>query len=141
MSLSKKYRNYAKRALNRLKRKRSETRVQPTKTIIVASAHKVGSTWLYRLLSNVGIWPADSNEGIPSDLLETGTVLLDPQFFAWLGDCNSARLLKSHSFPPKEEEMPSPLFKIATIHRDPRDVLVSASFYLANLDPELGGVG
>jgi hypothetical protein len=55
----------------------------------------------------------------------------------------SSRVLhKSHSLPPRlgNSDLPEWL-RLVTVIRDPRDVVVSAAFYLANLPEEKGGWG
>ena len=48
-------------------------------------------------------------------------------------------ILKSHSYPPINP-LP-PWVKLITMTRDPRDVIISSAFYLANIPVELGGWG
>lgn len=104
----------------------------------MASAHKVGSTWLYNLIKEYFDLEYTSipvncrnNPNIP------GTINLSkPESKKYLKGLNGRRILKSHSFPPKYD-----ISKIhfITILRDPRDLMISSIFYLTSLDPELGG--
>ena len=48
-------------------------------------------------------------------------------------------ILKSHSHPPVNP--PPPWVKLITMTRDPRDVIISSAFYLANIPVESGGWG
>ncbi|MCA9564734.1 MAG: sulfotransferase domain-containing protein, partial [Myxococcales bacterium] len=57
---------------------------------------------------------------------------------SYLRAIRGRRIFKTHSFPAVFDV---PSLKYVSISRDPRDVLVSASFYLAKLDPERGGWG
>ncbi len=109
--------------------------------VIVASAHKVGSTWLFRMLTELGHFKI---KPIPQEFEETGTLLLEtPKVFQFLIQQEGSCIFKSHSYPitdsfaaPLEKEI-----KFITIVRDPRDVVVSASFYLALLEKKKGGWG
>ena len=80
----------------------------------------------------------------PEEFQVTGTILLErPALCYYLKKYHGFYIFKSHS-PPISYELPPELAgetKFVTIVRDPRDVLVSASFYLANLEEEKGGWG
>jgi len=105
--------------------------------VLVASAHKVGSTWLFKLVADLGNFRKISP---PAKFRETGTLIIDKIdlsfYFNFLfGRC----IFKSHSNPAPFEFNSN--IKIVSIFRDPRDVIVSNIFYLDRLEPELGGWG
>jgi hypothetical protein len=78
--------------------------------------------------------------GIPRKYRETGTIIIDSEdlssFFKFV---SGRRIYKSHSYPPSIDY--DQVAKFVTILRDPRDVIVSSIFYLANLEPQKGGWG
>jgi hypothetical protein len=106
--------------------------------VVVASAHKVGSTWLYMMLRDLNFFD-DKDLSFPDHLMETGTILLSHESYNYLSKQQGVYLYKSHSY-PQQETQPRWL-RLITVIRDPRDVLVSASFYLANLPEQSGGWG
>ena len=109
--------------------------------VIVASPHKVGSTWLFQMLKELGKFQSKS---LPEDFSETGTLVLDNhKILPYLSRGYGWYIFKSHSYPIKYSIPPGLAkdLKIVTIVRDPRDVIVSASFYLAYLEQEKGGWG
>jgi hypothetical protein len=106
--------------------------------VIVGSAHKVGSTWLYELVRDLGGYRLPLMR-LPKDYFEFGVLKLDnEQVEKKLGQLRGRIILKSHSAPVKFE---NPNIRLVSIYRDPRDVLVSSAFYLANLDEARGGWG
>lgn len=111
------------------------------RVVVVATAHKVGSTWLYDMAKELGCYRVLHP---PSQLTETGTVKLDESaFYEYLSRLRGAFITKSHSFPPNPEHLAGikDNLRLVTMLRDPRDVIVSSSFYLARLEPSLGGWG
>ncbi len=105
--------------------------------VIVGSAHRVGSTWLYNMLKDIGCFDSGTDL-IPKKYDEYGTIVLkDPEVFKYLNRLNGRFIFKSHSYPVISEIAKD--IKFVTVIRDPRDVIVSNSFYLAHLDPEKGG--
>jgi hypothetical protein len=113
--------------------------------VIVGTAHRVGSTWLYMLLRDTYrlqtlvlpkriIQGESTRQGVDIDI----TRLID-----YFKELNGFFIFKSHSFPMSKSLPPdfANTIKFVTIVRDPRDVVVSASFYLANLDVKQGGLG
>lgn len=105
--------------------------------VIVGSAHRVGSTWLYSMLKDIGCFDSGTDL-IPKKYDEYGTIVLkDPEVFKYLNRLNGRFIFKSHSYPVISEIAKD--IKFVTVIRDPRDVIVSNSFYLAHLDPEKGG--
>jgi len=108
--------------------------------LIVGSAHRVGSTWLFNILKNIGYFNYNVNV-IPKRFFEMGTGILllnDAEVFKYLTALTGRFIFKSHSYPITSEVKH---IKFLTILRDPRDVLVSNSFYLARLGEKLGGLG
>lgn len=107
------------------------------KVVVLASAHKVGSTWLFDMIAELGKFKKTPP---PRSYNDTGTLIIDKDdlsaYFIYL---QGQRIFKSHSYPPKFNY--DQHIKFVNIFRDPRDVIVSNIFYLANLDPRLGGWG
>jgi hypothetical protein len=106
---------------------------------IVASAHKVGSTWLINILKKAGIYESSIvPEEFRANIHNPGLLnLTHPAVNKFLLNEPPGTLFKSHSFPPKD--LQSDKVRIINIYRDPRDVIISNIFYLANLDPKKGG--
>lgn len=106
---------------------------------IVASAHKVGSTWIINLLKKSGsyeysIVPEEFRTNVHNPRLLD---LTHPKVNEFLLDEAPGKLFKCHSFPPKN--LQSGKVRIINIYRDPRDVIISNIFYLGNVDPKKGG--
>jgi hypothetical protein len=105
--------------------------------VVIGSAHKVGSTWLFNLVKDAfkltpGYVPRELDEG-------TGTIRLDHKFSGnFLSNLNGYHIFKSHSFPVLFRQSN---IKIITVIRDPRDVVVSLAFYVANIPEAKGGWG
>ena len=117
--------------------------LKPTKNlfkndiVVIASAHKVGSTWLFDLITDLGSYQKASP---PKQFRETGTLVLDDDaLLYYMRFIRGKKIFKSHSYPPSFIFDDS--VKIISIFRDPRDIVISSIFYLANLRPELGGWG
>jgi hypothetical protein len=115
------------------------------KLIVIGSAHKVGSTWVFNLLKDLcALQPLP----LPKSVLQAHPKeqAADIDMVDILGNLqvmNGWYIFKSHSYPPLLE-FPADHAKhvnFLTVIRDPRDVIVSASFYLANLPQEKGGWG
>jgi len=76
----------------------------------------------------------------PADLNRFGTLVLRPEGYDYLRQLRKRVLFKTHSCPPDSDvNARSAIF--VSIYRDPRDVLVSASFFFAYLGKEKGGWG
>ena len=107
----------------------------PDLVVVLASAHKVGSTWLFNLLKDIGEFESPA---LPPTLNDSGTLLLDePGSGAFLKNAKGKKIFKSHAFPiPIEKRMGA---KFISVYRDPRDVIISGTFYLSNLDHAKGG--
>jgi hypothetical protein len=107
------------------------------RVVVLASAHKVGSTWLFDMIAELGKFKKTPP---PRSYNDTGTLIIDrddlSNYFRYLP---GRRIFKSHSYPPNFNY--DRHVKLVNIFRDPRDVIVSNIFYLANLDPQLGGWG
>jgi hypothetical protein len=112
-----------------------------TSIVIVATSHKVGSTWLYDMLMDIGTL-ANGIYFIPEKFQNkiNGHLYLDPEVFEYLKMLRGYFIFKSHSY-PLSAESPVNNSKIITIYRDPRDVLISNIFYLALIDEDKGGWG
>lgn len=110
--------------------------------LIVASAHKVGSTWFYRMIRSLYLfreWPVPSK--YRSDSRNPALLgLSKPGVEKYLAELGGFRLFKTHCKPPGWIcDRP---VKFVNVVRDPRDVVISNIFYLANLgktSPQLGG--
>jgi hypothetical protein len=107
--------------------------------VAVGSAHRVGSTWLFNMLRDLGCLRDAIAEAPPElqrfDALWPGTI-----DYSWLAGIEGWAILKGHADPPATAEEAA-LARFVTIHRDPRDVLVSASFYRARQPVAQGGWG
>ncbi len=122
--------------LQKLKRKQSE----PAPTIlIVATAQKVGSTWLVKLLRDLYLFKhAGLPEAVRHKPFMQKVIELDaPATPEFLSGLTENHLLKSHS-PPPTQKLPDNV-KLVTLVRDPRDVIVSVSFFLNHLNESQGG--
>ncbi len=113
--------------------------------LIVGSAHKVGSSWLYNLLRDtyrfsVLVLPKTFTKSVPTRQVVDIDI---SELLEYLAKLNGFFIFKSHSLPISYSLPPdvARTVKFVTIVRDPRDVIVSASFYLANLDIRYGGLG
>lgn len=112
--------------------------------VIIASPHKVGSTWLYGMLAELcGYLPLRPPASVSAS--QPGRLAVDielDELLAGLRLRPGGHVFKSHAFPPSGDAAALPAWlKCVTIIRDPRDVLVSSSFYLAKLPEAQGGWG
>ncbi len=107
--------------------------------IVVVSPHKVGSTWIYKVLREMtffhDIFPPVK---IFNEYRKVRIPLNDliPYFESLKR--GKGYLFKSHSHPPNHcpEYM-----RLITVIRDPRDVFISMANYVSHLPSELGGWG
>lgn len=112
--------------------------------VIIGSAHKVGSTWLYRLLLDLCDYDAYS---LPKVVIKRHPQEqpVDIDLYSVLKEIRmpaGGYVYKSHSYPPDSVASELPTWtKFVTILRDPRDVIVSSCFYLAQLPENQGGWG
>ena len=108
----------------------------PRLTVVVGSGHKVGSTWLLRLIRDAcGLEPGT----VPAELTWTGPIRLDlPEAAGVLAAAEGRRIFKAHASAPLSR---FPGIRVVSIHRDPRDVVVSTAAYLSWLPVEQGGKG
>lgn len=109
--------------------------------IIIATPHRVGSTWLFKMVKQLA---SCQTERIPQATFEKmGIIRLDdPSLYEFLSRKGGYYIYKSHSLPRDiSENLIDPKIKYISVLRDPRDVIVSCSFFLAWLDESLGGWG
>lgn len=107
--------------------------------VVIGTAHKVGSTWLYGLLKDLGHFEVGSI-WFPRKFMESGTILLEkPRVLEYMTRLRGWWLFKSHSYPVSEKL--SNKIRFVSIYRDPRDVIASSIFYLGNIEQEKGGWG
>ncbi|MDO6567909.1 sulfotransferase domain-containing protein [Alteromonas sp. 1_MG-2023] len=106
-------------------------------SVVIASPHKVGSTWLFNLIAGLGY----KRQQAPNELRKNPNLgLLDLSLDNcenFLASATVKSVFKSHSFPPSYEI--SDNVALVSIIRDPRDLLVSKAFHSANLAEENGG--
>jgi hypothetical protein len=105
--------------------------------IVVGSSYRVGSTWLFLLLRKV----AHCRSGVtraPGELNRFGALVLCPEAYDYLHRLQGYAIFKTHSLPPGSAALAGNA-KFVSVYRDPRDVLVSASFFFAYLGEEKGG--
>ncbi|MFC2088646.1 sulfotransferase domain-containing protein [Calditrichota bacterium] len=106
--------------------------------LIIVSGHRVGSTWIFNVLADLGIfYPAvlpvqyrQQSKGFRFINLQADGAL------NYLSQRSEYRIYKSHSLPPIENTTG---IKYLAVFRDLRDAAVSNAYYVANLSPELGG--
>lgn len=106
--------------------------------VVVGSAHRVGSTWLFNMLRDLGCLRNAIHE-VPADLHGYGALRPGAIGYGWLAGVHGWAIIKGHADPPTAAE--AGLARFVTIQRDPRDVLVSASFYRARQPVAQGGWG
>ena len=113
--------------------------------VVVGSAHRTGSTWLYQMLNELGGFKYELEyergyySGFPQECCGIHTLRLDNiNSIEHLRRLKGRRLFKAHYAPKFINNFPDNL-KIITMHRDCRDVLVSAAFFLSNLSEQNGG--
>lgn len=109
------------------------------RVVVVGTAHRVGSTWLFNLLRDLG-WLRDAIDEAPAHLHRYRALWPGAIDYRWLADIRGWAILKGHADPPATAAEAA-LARFVTILRDPRDVLVSASFYRAHLPVKQGGLG
>lgn len=110
--------------------------------VIVATAHKVGSTWMCLLLQLLGVGSAGAQ--LPKHVMEAGdTLVMNEESLALVGEMEGPCHLKSHTALSNEEAARwlRPNTKVVTVLRDPRDVVVSTAFYVPYISEEDGGLG
>ncbi len=70
--------------------------------VVVGTAHKVGSSWLYGMLRDVGYFEPGLHQVSPQ-FHQTNTFLLEPQAFEQLDLLRGHKIFKSHSYPIASE--------------------------------------
>lgn len=104
--------------------------------VVVGSGHKVGSTWLLRLVRDAcGLRAGE----VPEALKWTGPIrLAHPDAPHVLAASPGRRIFKAHEYAPLSA---FPGVRFVSIFRDPRDVAVSTAVYLSWLPEAQGGKG
>lgn len=107
--------------------------------LVVAGAHKVGSTWVYKMIKDLHIFrELPLPPRYRSDVGNYSLIGLDrPGIEEYFERRSGLRIYKSHSPPPSWD--PGSKVRFITVIRDPRDVVISNIYYLANLPLHLGG--
>jgi hypothetical protein len=109
---------------------------------VIATPHKVGSTWLYNIMRDLtGFWEVFP----PYNKFRELRIVRIPleNLYSYLVSLKKGKgyLIKSHSFPPNDIKSVESSIKFITMFRDPRDVLVSSMHYATILGVEEGGWG
>ncbi|NLE46351.1 MAG: sulfotransferase domain-containing protein [Chloroflexi bacterium] len=107
--------------------------------VVIGSAHRVGSTWLFEILRDLGCLRNAINEA-PPHLHRFGALWPGSIDYYWVARIHGWAILKGHADPPTTEDQAA-LARFVTIYRDPRDVVVSSSFQRARLPQAQGGLG
>lgn len=107
--------------------------------IVVGTAHRVGSTWLFNMLRDLGCLRNAIDEA-PAHIYRYRALCPGTIDYGWLADIRGWAIFKGHADPPVTAAEAA-LAHFITIHRDPRDVVVSASFQFALWPVALGGWG
>jgi hypothetical protein len=112
--------------------------------IIVASPHKVGSTWLAQMLRDIvgvkRLFQLPENYRHNPKLPEILN-LNAPRVRDYLAGLQGSAVFKSHSNCPSwvpEQNLSDDVY-FFTILRDPRDALISLAFYLTTIPSDRGG--
>ena len=99
--------------------------------VVVASANRVGSTWLYQLVGSLGHFDLGYDQ-LASEFQDAGCVVLEsPAAFDHIRAFPGYAIFKTHSYPASADLTKG--IKFITIHRDPRDVITSNIFSLTYL--------
>jgi hypothetical protein len=99
--------------------------------VVIASANRVGSTWLYQLVSSLGHFDIGYDQ-LASEYQDDGCVVLEnAAAFAHIRSFPGYVIFKTHSYPAPDDLAKG--VKFITIHRDPRDVITSNIFSLTYL--------
>ena len=110
---------------------------------LVASGQKVGSTWLYDILSSLTYFKIKNIDYNSTEFAKAkGGFSLGPglKSYNFLTSEKHATVIKTHGAPPVEWS-PNERVGIVSIHRDPRDVILSTINYLSWLSEDEGGWG
>lgn len=109
-----------------------------SKAIVIGTAHKVGSTWIFKILKDMN-YPGMAMYLAPAQYYSGGTINLQAEGISeYFNTLRIPMVLKTHSYPPKDH---LPGVEKVSIYRDPRDVVVSTAYFLGNISEEAGGWG
>ena len=119
--------------LNKMRGKRNHI-------LVLSSAHKVGSTWVFNVLKH---YFDLKRRQIPEKLRKrvANPWIIDLQkdeSIEWLAKLEGKYIIKSHTKLPEGAKQLENI-EFITVMRDPRDLMISSIYYLLNLDPEKGG--
>jgi hypothetical protein len=119
--------------LNKMRGKRNHI-------LVLSSAHKVGSTWVFNVLKH---YFDLKRRQIPEKLRKrvANPWIIDLQkdeSIEWLAKLKGNYIIKSHTMLPDNIQQLKNI-EFITVMRDPRDLMISSIYYLANLEPEKGG--
>jgi hypothetical protein len=108
--------------------------------IVLSSAHKVGSTWVFNVLRHY--FDLKRRE-IPENLRKKAANpwiidLQKDESIEWLTQLKGNYIIKSHTMLPDNTKNLKNI-EFISVMRDPRDLMISSIYYLANLEPEKGG--
>ncbi len=107
--------------------------------VVLATAHRVGSTWLYEMIRDLASFERGSIF-LPRQFNQTGTILLEaPGAISYLAGRRGYKIFKTHSYPVHENSIRH--MKFLSVYRDPRDVITSSVFYVSSIPREIGGWG
>jgi hypothetical protein len=104
--------------------------------MVVGTAHRVGSTWLYARLKDLGGYRDGAHE-LPATMIRHGLIDLNQAEAGALLWGLSGAIIKTHTCPLPVDAASAAA--IVSVYRDPPDVLVSAAHHMARLPPERGG--
>lgn len=108
------------------------------KKIILASGHRVGSTWLYRLIVDIESL-SDGANSLPTEMIDNSTLVISKESLQLIKALKGNFIFKSHS--QYLDNLDYSDVKLITITRDPRDVVISTVYFLSYLPEEAGGWG
>jgi hypothetical protein len=72
--------------------------------VVVGTGHRVGSTWLYQMLGDLGHFEYGGNQ-IPVEFEKSGTIILELGALEYLHHLPGYKIFKSHSLPPASEKL------------------------------------
>lgn len=109
--------------------------------LIIATAHKVGSTWVFDILrSYYNAASPEIHEDLRKNFAHKHILPLESyETKSWVETQQGINIFKSHDHVPNWISEKNERIKVVTVIRDPRDLMVSSYFYIKELQPELGG--